>query len=125
MRGSKKPSVSKENEVPETVRKIMTECWILKSEERPTFEEVVDRLESCKEEVLLLQLQLQLQLQPQQKVEDLEIVRRLKEELKIGTKRQQDEVEVQRRKAQDRLRDRMNERRKEQEIKSAKAGRGR
>ncbi|GMI59914.1 hypothetical protein ScalyP_jg2796 [Parmales sp. scaly parma] len=123
MRGSKKPSVSKENEVPETVRKIMTECWILKSEERPTFEEVVDRLESCKEEVLLLQLQLQLQ--PQQKVEDLEIVRRLKEELKIGTKRQQDEVEVQRRKAQDRLRDRMNERRKEQEIKSAKAGRGR
>ena len=123
MRGSKKPSVSKENEVPETVRKIMTECWILKSEERPTFEEVVDRLESCKEEVLLLQLQLQLQ--PQQKVEDLEIVRRLKEELNIGTKRQQDEVEVQRRKAQDRLRDRMNERRKEQEIKSAKAGRGR
>ena len=123
MRGKLLPSVSDRNDLPETIRKIMDQCWNMRSDLRPTFKEVVERLEGeCRDEVIARTMS---SMSPNvnkggrgvvggvvSSIQDLEKLDLIKRELEVGAKRQQGEIEVERKKAQDRLRKRMLERRK-------------
>jgi len=106
----------------------MDQCWNMRSDLRPTFKEVVERLEGeCREEVVARTMLPNVNKSGGGLVssrQDLEKLDLIKKELEVGAKRQQGEIEVERKKAQDRLRKRMVERRKtlQEEKKSGEIG---
>jgi len=110
----------------------MDQCWNMRSDLRPTFKEVVERLEGeCREEVVARTMLPNVNMSGRgvggglvSSSQDLEKLDLIKKELEVGAKRQQGEIEVERMKAQDRLRKRMVERRKalQEEKKSGEIG---
>jgi len=132
MRGKLLPCVSDRNDLPDSIRKIMDQCWNMRSDLRPTFKEVVERLEGeCREEVVARTMLPNVNMSGRgvggglvSSSQDLEKLDLIKKELEVGAKRQQGEIEVERMKAQDRLRKRMVERRKalQEEKKSGEIG---
>ncbi|GMI55363.1 hypothetical protein ScalyP_jg2599 [Parmales sp. scaly parma] len=122
------PCVSDRNDLPDSIRKIMDQCWNMRSDLRPTFKEVVERLEGeCREEVVARTMLPNVNksgrgvggglVSSRQDSEKLDLI---KKELEVGAKRQQGEIEVERKKAQDRLRKRMVE--LQEEKKSGEIG---
>ena len=102
-------------DMPRGIRKLMEDCWAQNPAERPNFEEILGRLETdCKKD-MINGLEKAVMVDRKDKKgnavtasdKDLAELKRIKDELEEGVKRQKKEIEIERNKAQDRLRQRM------------------
>jgi len=116
-RGKMLPRITKENSIPHSVREIVMECWSLEPGERPTFEDILQNLEgACKKEVLARIVPKSVS--GSQKATNEEICKQLRHDLLVGMKRQNEELEWEREKAQKNLKRRMAENLKRRSAKN-------